>query len=1106
MKQKHKQKETPPRKDLEDPKMIRYQWVDLEDPKMIRYPGTGWKDQRTYRVEDPKMVRYPGTEESEKEMLKYAIMDASEALVKPHLLDKNEATGKVYLEETQEKFRNIRSKRTAEKNLTKMAKVLFGKHVDRKNKPTRYSIEFKEVYFDLTKKQGAKTETEKRSMDLEKRSSQEHLRTDWPSQEHPTDAEIDKWLFEEVVLFEELMERPTDAAIDYWLFEELMRLKPDLCPIYAKDVVEDIWDIILEWRAERLEDHIYSDSKCVPELKLVDEDETGGVLLLENQYIGLYDQIWIGYDIRYSDGDIHCEDKYEVNDEDIHHATPSELIVNNGIKKPPAKVSGELEKHIEQLIEETRQLAKDNSSPRNSQEHTGDQPTWKCDRSEDLDLEEKITMDQPTWKCDRSEDLDLEEMITMDQPTWKCDRSEDLDLEEKITMDQPTWKCDRSEDLDLEEKINILIREIYELANESPLEADDFPEDIPSPRDSQEHTMDQPTWKCDRSEDLDLEEKIDILIREIYELANESPLEAEDFPEDIHELATNDSPVRDKEDRSHYHQAHGPNQSTTMETPHVDTSQCTAVFICCAHNHWTQPGKKDHWTQPGKKDRHWTETDKGPPISMPALPPNFHCLSATAIPNLHSFLTATADAETASKTTADTTAANYNIWKETADAYLWNETDQGPPTQKAGKQNYRAYKGSTANQMHQEIGSQITTNLHLNRLALSATQICTQHGDWMDNRPQQMTQLGKIKHIMDKTKKAFLGVTRNKQTIANDLNKPEDQMLKNRHFPHTENDKDGEIDPSDHENETLQNQSPLIGADQSSESGVSKQEKKMMQKIHFHFSERTARDLVSSENAPLNLQTDTQKANDRPSNQFSHTSSDKQQDPNSLDNRNDQVETMESETSTKLPINLGKIENNSLSRDDWIQIDWMKMHTIQPRVLQAEKLKLRPDNISVNDGKQREKWNMRLVLAMEIGKRFNWTKPTSIALLEWKAIETKMMNLKTDITKSSSNRANVQGADYMANDQHPTKRTKHVDIKHHAILQWTDDGHKPLTDTPTENNLSDSPTNKPLGKIKFDKQNDLVMGRRKPIYTQRTGTHTINILSSTLSFLHFQNF
>eukprot|EP00980_Cylindrotheca_fusiformis_P027254 scaffold19561_cov110-Cylindrotheca_fusiformis.AAC.1 len=148
---------------------------------------------------------------------------------------------------------------------------------------------------------------------------------------------------------------------------------------------------------------------------------------------------------------------------------------------------------------------------------------------------------------------------------------------------------------------------------------------------------------------------------------------------------------------------------------------------------------------------------------MPALPPNFHCLPATAIPNLRS-LTATADAETAAKTTADTTAAHYNIWKETADDdYLWNETDQGPPTQETGKHTYRAIKGSATNQMHQEICTQITTKLHLNRLGLSVTQIRTQHGDWMDNRPQQMTQLGKIKHTMEKTKTAFLGDTRNKK-------------------------------------------------------------------------------------------------------------------------------------------------------------------------------------------------------------------------------------------------------------------------------------------------------------------------------------------------------
>eukprot|EP00980_Cylindrotheca_fusiformis_P023543 scaffold10571_cov154-Cylindrotheca_fusiformis.AAC.21 len=319
-------------------------------------------------------------------------------------------------------------------------------------------------------------------------------------------------------------------------------------------------------------------------------------------------------------------------------------------------------------------------------------------------------------------------------------------------------------------------------------------------------------------------------------------------------------------------------------------------------------------------------------------------------------------------------------------------------------------------------------------------------------------------------------------------------MLKNRHLPHIENDQDGEIDPSDQENETLENQSPLDGPDQSSESGVSEQEKKMIQKLQFHSSEMTARDLLPSENAPLNLQNDSQQANDEPSNRFSPISIDEQQDPNSLENRNDQVEIMEPGMSEKLPFNHGKINNNNLSTTDWIKIDWMQMHAVRPQVLQAEKWKLRPDNLSVNDGKQREKWNMRLVLAMEIGKRSNWTKPTSIALQEWKAIETKTMNLKTDITKSSSNRANVQGASYMANAQHPTKRTKHVDIKHFAILQWTEDGHINFVNTPTQYHISDSLT-KPLGRIKFYEQNDILMGRRKPSYSQATGTHTINMLS-----------
>lgn len=90
--------------------------------------------------------------------------------------------------------------------------------------------------------------------------------------------------------------------------------------------------------------------------------------------------------------------------------------------------------------------------------------------------------------------------------------------------------------------------------------------------------------------------------------------------------------------------------------------------------------------------------------------------------------------------------------------------------------------------------------------------------------------------------------------------------------------------------------------------------------------------------------------------------------------------------------------------------------------------------------------------------------------------------------------ADNRGAICMANSHQPTRRTKHVDIKQFAILQWTDDGHIKFSDTPTQYNISDSLT-KPLGRIKFYEQNDILMGRRQPTYSADTKSYVVNVLS-----------
>jgi hypothetical protein len=73
------------------------------------------------------------------------------------------------------------------------------------------------------------------------------------------------------------------------------------------------------------------------------------------------------------------------------------------------------------------------------------------------------------------------------------------------------------------------------------------------------------------------------------------------------------------------------------------------------------------------------------------------------------------------------------------------------------------------------------------------------------------------------------------------------------------------------------------------------------------------------------------------------------------------------------------------------------------------------------------------------------------------------------------------GAVFMVDAQAPTRRTRHVDIRYFALLQWSETGQVKAKSIPTASNISDSMT-KPTGRIKFHQHADLFMGRTPPTY------------------------
>jgi hypothetical protein len=126
-----------------------------------------------------------------------------------------------------------------------------------------------------------------------------------------------------------------------------------------------------------------------------------------------------------------------------------------------------------------------------------------------------------------------------------------------------------------------------------------------------------------------------------------------------------------------------------------------------------------------------------------------------------------------------------------------------------------------------------------------------------------------------------------------------------------------------------------------------------------------------------------------------------------------------------------------------------------------------------------------------------------------------MRTLLTDLGFQQENPTKLfidnTGAVFMVDAQAPTKRTRHVDIRYFALLQWSDSGQLKAEAITTEENISDSMT-KALGRTKFHQQADIYMGRTPPSYVTMptTGTasistfHLVPIHLETLSALHHQ--
>ena len=75
-----------------------------------------------------------------------------------------------------------------------------------------------------------------------------------------------------------------------------------------------------------------------------------------------------------------------------------------------------------------------------------------------------------------------------------------------------------------------------------------------------------------------------------------------------------------------------------------------------------------------------------------------------------------------------------------------------------------------------------------------------------------------------------------------------------------------------------------------------------------------------------------------------------------------------------------------------------------------------------------------------------------------------------------------RGALLMANTQKPTKRTRHMDVKHFKLQDWVEQDLIKLEAIATADNYADAMT-KAVGKSLFHRHMDYVLGKHPPQYT-----------------------
>ena len=69
----------------------------------------------------------------------------------------------------------------------------------------------------------------------------------------------------------------------------------------------------------------------------------------------------------------------------------------------------------------------------------------------------------------------------------------------------------------------------------------------------------------------------------------------------------------------------------------------------------------------------------------------------------------------------------------------------------------------------------------------------------------------------------------------------------------------------------------------------------------------------------------------------------------------------------------------------------------------------------------------------------------------------------------------------VSNNERATKRLRHVDLRHFAILEWVQNGEVTLKSIPSSDNPADCLT-KPLGNVLHRRHSDTTLGKRMPSY------------------------